>query len=1208
MRMGDRVAKGRPAEIEAQRKKRARKAAKEEVGHHLAGGVLEAGESLGLKYQPKTRETRRTYELLLGFITEQLGSQPYDVVCGAGDEVLEVLKSETLKSVEKQAEIVGLIGAMDEARFTQLVALGRRITDYKAEAAAMDEGDGEIDENLGVSVLFDNEGDEESDEDADDLGVVRDEEDPAGDAEGEEAPMDAEVKGNFDDADGEAEADLIDPRSIDAFWLQRELSSFYPDATASQKVAEEVLAVLKQVKDDRECETQLVNLLDYDKFDLIRRIRKNRQLLLYGILLARMGSDEERGALKAAMAADPVLAPVLRHLEGGEDADAAGPRGRKAKKRGADEAADGDDGEAPEAGAAAASGTLGSAATLVLEDLAFAQGGHLMANKKCSLPEGSHRKTHKGYEEVFVPALKSQPFGDAEKLVEVASMPEWSRACFAGYRTLNRVQSRLYPTTFGSDENVLLCAPTGAGKTNVALCTMLHEMGKHLREDGSLDLDAFKIIYIAPMRSLVQEVTGNFGKRLKPYGITVAELTGDHNLTKEQLFATQVVVCTPEKWDIVTRKNPVALLQSVNLVIIDEIHLLHDDRGPVLESIVTRAVRQMDAGQNAMRLVGLSATLPNYEDVATFLRVDPSKGLFFFDNSFRPVPLEQTYVGITEKKAIKRLQMMTEIVYDKVVAQAENEKQVIIFTHSRKDTVKTAKAIRDLCMERDTLGLFLREESASSEILRRSADEETQDSALKDLLPYGFGVHHAGMNRADRTLVEDLFADRHMQVLVSTSTLAWGVNLPAHCVIIKGTQIYSPEKGAWVELCALDVLQMLGRAGRPQYDTKGEGILVTGHQELQYYLSLLNQQLPVESQYISKLADNLNAEIVGGTVQNAKEATQWLANTYLFIRMMKNPALYGISRSDVEDDPHLERRRAELIHTAASMLDRNNLIRYDRKTGSFQVTDLGRIASYYYCSFETMSTFNSLLKPTLTEIELLRTFALADEFKFVNVRQEEKLEVLKLLERVPIPVKETAEDKTAKVNVLLQAYISELNLAGFALNSDMVYVSQSAGRLLRAIYEIVLHRGWALLAQRCLSLCKMVDKRMWSSMCPLRQFKKLPIKVTKKLEKKDLSWERLYDLRHTELGELVRLPQYGKVLYKFIHQFPRLDLSSHIQPITRTTLRVQLTITPDFQWDDKVHGTSEAFWVYVEVRPTTRPRRPPSPPRPSEEDTRGREC
>lgn len=119
----------------------------------------------------------------------------------------------------------------------------------------------------------------------------------------------------------------------------------------------------------------------------------------------------------------------------------------------------------------------------------------------------------------------------------------------------------------------------------------------------------------------------------------------------------------------------------------------------------------------------------------------------------------------------------------------------------------------------------------------------SQNEDLRDLLPYGFGVHHAGMTRVDRNMVEDLFADRHIQVLVSTATLAWGVNLPARTVIIKGTQIYSPEKGSWVELGALDVMQMLGRSGRPQFDKVGEGILLTSHSELQYYLSLMNQQV-----------------------------------------------------------------------------------------------------------------------------------------------------------------------------------------------------------------------------------------------------------------------------------------------------------------------------------------------------------------------------
>ena len=110
---------------------------------------------------------------------------------------------------------------------------------------------------------------------------------------------------------------------------------------------------------------------------------------------------------------------------------------------------------------------------------------------------------------------------------------------------------------------------------------------------------------------------------------------------------------------------------------------------------------------------------------------------------------------------------------------------------------------------------------------------------LQDLLKYGFAVHHAGLSRADRMLVEDLFADGHIQVLVSTATLAWGVNLPAHTVMIKGTQVYNPAKGSWTELSPLDIMQMVGRAGRPQFDDSGVGILITTYGELQFYLSVL---------------------------------------------------------------------------------------------------------------------------------------------------------------------------------------------------------------------------------------------------------------------------------------------------------------------------------------------------------------------------------
>jgi pre-mRNA-splicing helicase BRR2 len=180
---------------------------------------------------------------------------------------------------------------------------------------------------------------------------------------------------------------------------------------------------------------------------------------------------------------------------------------------------------------------------------------------------------------------------------------------------------------------------------------------------------------------------------------------------------------------------------------------------------------------------------------------------------------------------------MNDVTYTKVLEHVgTNRNQMIIFVHSRKETSKTARYIRDKALEMETIGQILRSDAGSREALNAEA-ESVNDRELKDLLPYGFGIHHAGMSRPDRTSVEELFNDGLIQVLVSTATLAWGVNLPAHTVIIKGTQVYSPEKGSWVELSPQDVLQMLGRAGRPQYDTYGEGIIITTQTEMQYYQS-----------------------------------------------------------------------------------------------------------------------------------------------------------------------------------------------------------------------------------------------------------------------------------------------------------------------------------------------------------------------------------
>ncbi|KMP09728.1 ATP-dependent DNA helicase MER3 [Coccidioides immitis RMSCC 2394] len=1184
-------------------------------------GILSAADALveGLKYRPRTLATRETYNLILTMTANSLGDVPHEVVRSAADAILEVLKDDNMKDFDKKKEIDDLVGvSMGPKEFNELVNLGKKITDYDAhdeeENRTALEGaeDGEeLDERQGVAVVFD-----ESDEEEEGLRADLEVRDDVDISEGEEASdqedrPDTTVSTADRTPDGISSADdqmvldgdnelssgtkaditakLVPVREIDAYWLQRQIGSVYADAHIQHEKSQEAFRIMSELSEDgtekplREVENDLMDLFDYEHPNLVAKLVVNRDRVVWITKWRRVAEDTDARKLVERDMIEAGHRSIFNELRG-KDEDGSE---RAAKKMKVDlmdvDIPTGAEDVKPKQEDAMLMGGLQPRKLINLEDLAFDQGNHLMTNPNVKLPQGSTKRTFKGYEEIHVPAPKARREPGDEPNIPTSELPEWARIGFGSARQLNRIQTKCFPTAFHGDGNMLVCAPTGSGKTNVAMLAMLREIGKNRNQDtGEIMLDDFKIVYIAPLKALVQEQVGNFGKRLEPYGIKVSELTGDRQLTKQQIAETQVIVTTPEKWDIVTRKaTDTSYTRLVRLVIIDEIHLLHDDRGPVLESIVSRTIRRTEQTGDPVRLVGLSATLPNYRDVGSFLRVDPISGLFHFDGSYRPCPLKQEFIGVTEKKAIKQLKTMNDVCYNKVLEQVgTNKNQMLIFVHSRKDTAKTARYIRDKAVEMETIGQILRSDAASRAILAEEA-ESVNDPSLKDLMPYGFGIHHAGMSKVDRTSVEDLFADGSLQVLVCTATLAWGVNLPAHTVIIKGTQVYSPEKGSWVELSPQDVLQMLGRAGRPQYDSFGEGIIITTQGELQYYLSLLNQQLPIESQLMSKLADNLNAEVVLGNVRSRDEGVEWLGYTYLFVRMLRSPGLYSVG-ADYEGDAALEQRRVDLVHSAATVLGNAGLVKYDKQSGKLQSTELGRIASHYYITHNSMLTYNRHLQSMISTIDLFRIFSLSDEFKYIPVRQDEKLELAKLLGRVPIPVKEGIEEPHAKINVLLQAFISRLKLEGLALMADMVYVTQSAGRILRAIFEITLRKGWSSVAKTALDLCKMAEKRMWPTMSPLRQFPTCPREIIQKAERIDVPWSSYFDLDPPRMGELLGMPKAGRTVCDLVAKFPRLDMQAQVQPMTRSMLRVELTITPNFVWDDLLHGNAESFWIIVE--------------------------
>eukprot|EP00039_Didymoeca_costata_P013519 m.206766 g.206766 ORF g.206766 m.206766 type:complete len:2137 (+) comp15799_c0_seq4:40-6450(+) len=820
----------------------------------------------------------------------------------------------------------------------------------------------------------------------------------------------------------------------------------------------------------------------------------------------------------------------------------------------------------------------------VYDSFAAAASNSFVGGMKLLLPEGAEKLDFKFWERVSIPPSKSAAQISQERRVPITELSSIAQLAFKGVKALNRVQSIVYSTAYKTNENLLICAPTGAGKTNVAMMTILRCIEQHV-EMGVIQKNKFKIVYVAPMKALAAEMVANFGAKLQPLGLSVRELTGDMQMTKTEIVETNMIVTTPEKWDVITRKSTgdVALTQLVKLLIIDEVHLLHDERGSVIESLVARTLRLVESQQSMIRIVGLSATLPNYVDAADFLRVGRYLGMFYFDSGFRPVPLHQNYIGVKGKSAFDQMNQMDESCFEVVSENVFNGHQVMVFVHARNATSKTALRLRDIATRENSLSMFQSLEHSEYGVALK-AIQKSHNKELKDVFKDGFATHHAGMSRSDRNMVEKYFSRGVIKVLVCTATLAWGVNLPAHAVVIKGTQLYSPDKGGFVDLGVLDVQQIFGRAGRPQFDTLGEATMITTHDKLSTYLTLMTNQTPIESQFISRLADNLNAEVVLGTVTNIDEGVQWLSYTYLFPRMKKNPLAYGIDREDLKNDPELVQHRSKLITFAASSLDKARMIRFNEVTGYMHATDLGRAASHYYIKLESMEIFNDNISRNITEADLISVVSQSSEFEQIKVREEEMDELSQHYEDSCMlhPIKGGVENPHGKTNILLQTYITGSKFRSFSLSSDSAYVAQNFARILRGLLDISMKKNWASLSFKLLNLCKQLDKRIWGFLSPLRQFNVLDPLILKKIENARLTIPKIMDMEVSEIGHLVHHVRMGRTIKNCALQFPSIRLHVKVQPITRTVLRVTVLIEPDFTWNSKIHGMSEPWWIWVE--------------------------
>ncbi|XP_076643351.1 DNA polymerase theta [Halictus rubicundus] len=412
----------------------------------------------------------------------------------------------------------------------------------------------------------------------------------------------------------------------------------------------------------------------------------------------------------------------------------------------------------------------------------------------------------------------------------VKEMFKWQLECLTNHKIMEEKRNLVYS------------APTSAGKTLVAEILMIKTVLERRK----------KVIFILPFVSVVREKMYYFQDLLSDSGIRVEGFMGGV-APPGGFAATQIAIATIEKANsLVNRLMEENELINLGAVVIDELHLVGDpNRGYLLELLLTKLKYMTLRDENVnIQLIGMSATLPNLSLLAEWLDAE------LYKTDFRPIPLnEQCKIdkNIYDNKLclIRTLTPMPELTTDTddilhlCIETISDGHSVLIFCSTKNWCEKLAEQIAaaffKLGREDTPLGAILRHQLDStliSETLEQLKRSPTGlDNVLKHTVSFGIAFHHAGLTMDERDIIEGSFRSGSLRVLVATSTLSSGVNLPARRVIVR-----SPMFGGRL-LDSLTYKQMIGRAGRMGKDTAGESILVCKPNERKAAESLLSAAL-----------------------------------------------------------------------------------------------------------------------------------------------------------------------------------------------------------------------------------------------------------------------------------------------------------------------------------------------------------------------------